>query len=361
MKIGKSMKQAPKKIALVMIARNEAHSIARCLRSVQPWVDEMIVLDTGSTDDTVMIAESLGARVHHFTWCDDFSAARNAALELSDADWNLVLDADEWLVSGGEALAVLRDSQAEFVGILRCDDQTELAGESVVARAWLSRILPRHVRYTGRIHEQPECTGMTGRQLPLVVAHDGYLPQRKAAKQGRNEVLLRLELQSQPGDAYVNYQLGKELEIYERFTEAVPYYKQAWHHIEPQAGWRHDLIVRSLFCLKKAGHFERAMQLAEAEMPYWQHSPDFFFALGDVLLDWALAVPEQVETLLPMIAASWEKCLEIGEQPDLNYSVAGRGSFLAARNLYAFHHSLGHELQAEHFARLERELRAMPK
>ena len=361
MEIGKPMKQARNQIALVMIARNEARSIARCLRSVQPWVDEMIVLDTGSTDDTVMIAESLGARVHHFTWCDDFSAARNAALELSDADWNLVLDADEWLVSGGEALAALRDSQAGFVGILRLDDQAELAGEPVVARVWLSRILPRHVRYAGRIHEQPKYAGMTGRQLSLVIAHDGYLPQYKAGKQGRNEVLLRLELQSQPDDAYVNYQLGKELEIYERFTEAVPYYEHAWRYIEPQAGWRHDLIVRSLFCLKKAAHFERAVQLAEAEMPHWQYSPDFFFALGDVLLDWALAVPERAETLLPMIAASWEKCLEIGEQPDLNYSMAGRGSFLAARNLYAFHHSLGHEAQAEHFARLERELRAIPQ
>ena len=84
-----------KRIALVMIARNEARSIALCLQSVRPWVDEMIVLDTGSDDDTVSIAESLGAKVHSFIWCHDFAAARNAALELSTADWNLVLDADE--------------------------------------------------------------------------------------------------------------------------------------------------------------------------------------------------------------------------------------------------------------------------
>ena len=60
----------------------------------------MVVLDTGSVDDTPEIAARCGARVAHFTWIDDFSAARNAALALTDADWCLVLDADEWLVDG---------------------------------------------------------------------------------------------------------------------------------------------------------------------------------------------------------------------------------------------------------------------
>ncbi|MGY1489083.1 glycosyltransferase [Methylobacillus pratensis] len=345
-----------KRIALVMIARNEAHSIARCLRSAQPWVDEMIVLDTGSQDETVGIAESLGAKVHPFIWCDDFAAARNAALELSSADWNLVLDADEWIISGGEALAALRHCNEEVIGILRRDDEAEVDGELQVASVWISRILPRHVRYAGRIHEQPVCPGMPRRQLALVVGHDGYLEQNKAAKQGRNEALLRLELASNPEDAYLNYQLGKELEIYARFAEAVPFYEKALLRTGANATWRHDLVVRSLFSLKKAGRFNQAVDLAEAEMPNWQYSPDFFFALGDVLLDWAIADPSQAEALLPMIASSWERCLEIGDNPALNSTVVGRGSFLAAKNLHAFHLSLGQADQAEYFANLEREL-----
>ncbi|MFJ5446619.1 glycosyltransferase [Methylobacillus methanolivorans] len=345
-----------KRIALVMIVRNEARSIARCLQSVRPWVDEMIVLDTGSDDDTVSIAESLGAKVHVFTWCDDFSAARNAALALSSADWNLVLDADEWIISGGETLAALRHVNEEFIGVLRLDDEAEVEGQRQVSKTWLSRILPQHVRYVGRIHEQPVSPGMSRRQLALVVGHDGYLEQHKAVKQGRNEVLLRMELARNPEDAYFNYQLGKELEIYARFAEAVTCYEKALLHTEAEANWRHDLVVRSLFSLKKAGKFERALHLAEAEMPYWQHSPDFFFAIGDVLLDWAIADPAQAEVLLPMIASSWERCLEIGDNPTLNSTVIGRGSFLAAKNLHAFHLSLGQTDQAEYFANLEREL-----
>lgn len=104
--------------ALVMITRNEARCIARSLRSMRPWVDEMIVLDTGSTDETTRIAAEEGARVAHFRWVDDFSAARNAALDMSHADWNIVVDADEHLVAGGEVLASLRQTAPDFLGRL---------------------------------------------------------------------------------------------------------------------------------------------------------------------------------------------------------------------------------------------------
>jgi len=78
-----------------MIARDEARCIERCLDSVRAHVDAMLVLDTGSRDATPEIARRAGARVAHFGWCDDFAAARNAALRAADADWALVLDADE--------------------------------------------------------------------------------------------------------------------------------------------------------------------------------------------------------------------------------------------------------------------------
>jgi glycosyltransferase involved in cell wall biosynthesis len=87
---------APVDLALLVIAKNEARGIARCLQSAQPHVRRMVVLDTGSTDDTVQIARSCGAQVYQEPWRDDFAWARNRALELADADWSLFLDADEW-------------------------------------------------------------------------------------------------------------------------------------------------------------------------------------------------------------------------------------------------------------------------
>ncbi|MGB8702208.1 MAG: glycosyltransferase family 2 protein, partial [Thermosynechococcaceae cyanobacterium] len=92
------MTRRPTLLSFCTIVKNEAHNLARCLASVKPYVDEMIIVDTGSTDDTVAIAQQYGAKVHHFEWCDDFAAARNYSLSLVSGDWILSLDADEELV-----------------------------------------------------------------------------------------------------------------------------------------------------------------------------------------------------------------------------------------------------------------------
>ncbi len=86
------------RLSLCMIVKDEASNLPRCLDSVKGVVDEIIVLDTGSTDATPDIARSYGAKLHHFAWCHDFSAARNKALKFVTGDWVLVLDADEVLV-----------------------------------------------------------------------------------------------------------------------------------------------------------------------------------------------------------------------------------------------------------------------
>ena len=105
-------------------------------------------------------------------------------------------------------------------------------------------------------------------------------------------------------------------------------------------------MLRQLFTLKKLGRFELAMDLASAEMPHWDQSPDFYFTLGDLLLDWALAQPQQAAALLPMIESSWRRALHIGENPALPDTVRGRGSFLAAHNLAALFDGLGDAAQA---------------
>jgi tetratricopeptide (TPR) repeat protein len=327
------------RLALVMIARDEARCLARCLASARPWVDEIVVLDTGSIDETPRIAARAGASVHHAAWTDDFAAARNAALALTDAEWRLVLDADEWLVAGAELLPALRAREASFVGQLRVTSLLDDGADSETP-SWLPRLLPRGVRYAGRIHEQP-VSDLPRRRLELVIGHDGYLAAQRGAKAGRNERLLRLALDECPGDAYLHYQLAKDLELRGRFDAAAPHYARAAADGAAHAAWRHDLVLRRLFTLKKLRAFEAAVALAEAEMPRWPHSPDFFFTVGDLLLDWAACEPARAGELLPMIESSWLKALEIGERPDLNDTVRGRGSFLAAHNLAAFHASLG--------------------
>ena len=130
--------------------------------------------------------------------------------------------------------------------------------------------------------------------------------------------------------------MGKDCEVYQRYEEACNYYGQAHALAETSAAYLHGLVVRYLHCLGCCSRLTEALSVAESEMAAWQHSPDFFFVLGNLLLDFAIQEPERaMDELLPMAEACWQKCLDIGERPDLDDSVQGRGSYLAETNLAA--------------------------
>lgn len=340
-------------LALVVIARDEAQTLARCLESVRPYVSEMIVLDTGSTDDTARIAAGCGAKVHPFTWADDYAAARNAALDLSSADWNLVLDADEWLDTQEDVAGLLADacSGGPRLGMLPVHMQFDLGKRTVGSTAWRARLLPRGVRYTGMVDEQP-LAPIPPLRIPLRIHNDGMRRSERAAKREQRSRLLQATLAAAPQDARLSYQVGKVEEARGDFPAAAGHYKAALASTGTGDAWRHDLVVRAMFNLKMAGLVEEAVHLADLEMDNWPGSPDYYFALGDVLLELANSTPEAAGELLPLIDASWRKCLELGDQPDLEGSVSGRGSFLAAHNLAVLYDSQGDLEQARHFRSL---------
>jgi hypothetical protein len=320
-------------IALIVIARDEEAKLGRLLSSAGGAVDQMLVLDTGSRDNTIQVAIGLGAQVFDFTWTDDFSAARNAALDLAAADWHLVLDADEWLIDGGEFLQQLRRTPPDFVGQVLLEDhfQADDTGEAT-ARNWLSRLLPGHVRYEGRVHEQP-VHSLPVRRTPLRIGHDGYRPEALAAKRGRNRHLLELALKDQPGDAYLLYQLGKDASVYGEHALAHEWFQAAWPGVSAQVPWRTDLMVRWLASLKHLGLHQAAVNLIAQADPQLASSPDFHFTVGDLMLDWTATAPHRAPALLEHAERAWRRCLEIGERPDQPGAVHGRGSNLAAFNL----------------------------
>ncbi len=204
-------------VSLCVIVKNESANVARCLRSAEGVAADVVVVDTGSTDDTVAIAEACGARVFHASWENDFSKARNAAIEQARCGWVLVLDADEELGAGWrEGLgAVLASTDAAGFRVIM---ENLLPAEDVV-RVSEARILRvfRNVagyRYEKAIHEQVrgpiERLGGRVDDLELRIVHHGYVSStaQGVSRATRNVALLREEVRRQPRDAWVHYHLG---------------------------------------------------------------------------------------------------------------------------------------------------------
>jgi glycosyltransferase involved in cell wall biosynthesis len=342
-----------------MIARDEARAIGRALASARPHVERMIVLDTGSADETAAIARAAGADVFAWRWTDDFAAARNAALAHSDADWNLILDADEWIEGGAEALGPdsLPAGGGGFLGEVCVKSRMDQPGAEGVGQAWIARVLPKGVGYEGRIHEQA-ASALPRRRLALTLGHDGYLAAALQQKGERNEILLMRELQDAPGDPYLWFQLAKEHQARGRAAQAALCFEEALKFAPADAPYRHALVVRGMIALKANGQLAEALTLADAEVARWLDSPDFYFTVGDLYLEAASQNPDRaLSEFLPVVEAAWKRCLEIGERPELDGAVAGRGGHMAAHNLAVFYETLGRTDQAAEYRALAERLR----
>jgi tetratricopeptide (TPR) repeat protein len=146
-------------LSLCAIVKNERENLPRCLASAKPYVDEMVVVDTGSEDGTPEIAAQYGAKVGYFEWCDDFAAARNYALSLVSGDWILVLDADEELVVESEKFWEEITAQPEVIAYsLIRTEANNIAGMTELHAIRLFRNIPE-ISYTGRFHEQVKYEG----------------------------------------------------------------------------------------------------------------------------------------------------------------------------------------------------------
>ncbi|QDR82550.1 tetratricopeptide repeat-containing glycosyltransferase family 2 protein [Sporomusa termitida] len=202
-------------ISLCLIAKNEAHCLTHCLTSVRQLVDEIIVVDTGSTDATAAIAADYGAAVFQFSWTDDFSAARNYAISQARGQWILVLDADEVLepLSRHELVSYLQRTPAEgyyFEIISYLDGDNKTVNDYVVR---LFKNKPAY-RFSGSIHEQVAGSIQTSQLLlaPYTIHHYGYLPQESAIKHKfeRNTAIIQKALRHNPQDPFLHYSLAIE-------------------------------------------------------------------------------------------------------------------------------------------------------
>ena len=215
-------------LSLSMIVRDEAERLPQCLTSVAGFVDEMVVLDTGSQDDTVAVARSLGATVHEIAWPGDFAPARNRALDLVQGDWVLVLDADERLRAEARAplQRLMEEPDALVITLLRRE-----LGAAQAPYSTVSRLFRRHpsLHWSRPYHSliddsvlalQAREPHWRVRHCPEpALLHDGY--RAEALADGRKARQLRAamesELRHRPNDPYAIAKLaGLELQAGQR-------------------------------------------------------------------------------------------------------------------------------------------------
>ncbi|MFN3200189.1 MAG: glycosyltransferase [Bradymonadia bacterium] len=264
------MADAPK-ISLCLIVRDEEDFIAGCLESAAPVVHEIVVVDTGSTDRTMEIARYFNAQVVQFTWIDDFSAARNAALDAATGDFVLFLDADERLSgdSYGPLMSLLEADDPEqptlyLPQIVNVDAEGRHLGADHMARLW------RHqpwIRFEGRIHEQAVAQQGHSVRMWFVdqvqIVHLGYDPGLMAArgKHARNLKLLEAEMQARPDDPQVWFHLARQHYSAGDNVAALPLLVDV---IEHGGAVNHALsaTVFAVECLRSLGQPEEALELA---------------------------------------------------------------------------------------------------
>ncbi|MGH7895310.1 MAG: glycosyltransferase family 2 protein, partial [Candidatus Binatia bacterium] len=189
------------RVSLCVIARDEAASLGACLASAAPIVDEIIVVDTGSCDESPAVALAHGARVVHAPWQDDFAAARNAALAEARGTWVLSLDADE--VLSADAADALRASIMEAAApALRLPiEDIGPSGdiETIHFAVRLFRRAPAH-RWQRPVHER--VTAAATEYAPLPIRHHGYATAAsRAMRLARNRALLERAVIESPADA----------------------------------------------------------------------------------------------------------------------------------------------------------------
>lgn len=216
-------------ITLSMIVKDEEKYLEGCLASVQNVVDEIVLVDTGSTDGTIEIAKKYHAKIFHFEWRNNFAAARNFALEQSTGNWILYLDADERLS---------KDSIAELKNLTKYHKRqaykcivksiSDARSPSVMA---YTRLFPneRKIRFEGKVHEQIEIAlvkyGIGIKISTILIEHYGYnISVDELKKKALRNINILLPEYEKEKSTYYAYHLASSYGIIEEKEKAVKYF-----------------------------------------------------------------------------------------------------------------------------------------
>ncbi|WP_282938427.1 TPR domain-containing glycosyltransferase [Paenibacillus sp. RC67] len=320
-------------ISLCMIVKNEASSLPRCLRSVRGVADEIIIIDTGSTDDTVAIARSFGAKVTSFPWSGNFSAARNAGLCKARGTWILFLDADEELASEDKAQLKICAGHLEFEAFfLQVHNHSGETDSSPVATVNPIVRMFRHrpeYRFQGAIHEQIALSILERKPhaafhiTTVKVHHYGYAGSVVASKDKirRNLKLLEQALSENPDDPFHHYNVAVEYMRMRDWRSALIHLRQSLALSDLGASYRHLIYKYESRCCLELGEYEEAIGTCEQGIAQYPDYTDLYHTKGTVL--YAVCRKQEAKDVLLL-------AMQKGAPPVQYHTDSGSGTYLTA-------------------------------
>lgn len=282
-------------LSICMIVKNEEKNLSRCLKSLTKLTkyinSELIIVDTGSTDDTVDIAKQYTDKVYIHTWNNDFAAMRNISIAYSKGDWILIIDADEEVENAAGLIEFLNSTaiNSYTTGVIRLknvlvDGEKTLFGYAIIPRLFKKEA---DFKFSGAIHEQPMVKKMI--HLETTFLHYGYSSTDKKLmemKFQRNSSLLKSEVSRNPENIYDRYQLSVTYQMHGDAREALDEALAAFNLVKEKGlDPRNYLYVYNqlLMCYMDMGFNEKAEAIGLGIVRLEPESMDVHFLLAKLL------------------------------------------------------------------------------
>ncbi|MDD2420787.1 MAG: glycosyltransferase [Heliobacteriaceae bacterium] len=323
--IGKTQKV--KQLSLCMIVKNEERRLSDAVGPLLGICDQFVVVDTGSTDNTVELARSLGGEVYSFAWTGSFSDARNFALSKATGRWILIFDADMQISmrDGFVIKAWLKKSGIEgcFLPVLNYwgNEKPSAYIRDLIFILFRNRL---SYRYEGKVHEQVVPSILRANPqahfeiCPVLIHHYGYLePVKRELNKGKRNLNL-LAAEKERNKEFVFYALAIEALQQNRFDDALALLCQAVTGAD--IACQPDILAKTVECLLHLGKYEEAEQEILRAIPKYPLYTDLYFILAQLLL---------IQNRLAEAEAALHVCLQRGVPPGQYSSLDGSGTFRA--------------------------------
>ncbi|HHW23099.1 MAG TPA: glycosyltransferase [Clostridiaceae bacterium] len=283
------------KISACVITKNESENIRRCLESIKSITNEIVVVDTGSTDNTVEIAESLGAKVYFYDWDNNFSNAKNYALDKATGDWIIFLDADEYFAENTprNLIRILNSiNNKSYDAVLYKIIHTEGLNGRIIAENPTIRTFRGHnrIRYYGAVHEQPlnrENTLYAANitDYPLVIYHTGYSSVILPEKVKRNLAIMKEEIAKNNITDLTYYYMSSMNNNLGNSEEAIEYallaLKEPAFHKTIMAYQPYVFIIDNMLKLKEKYTSDEIEKYINEAVSHYPTHPEIWYAVGN--------------------------------------------------------------------------------